>query len=54
MTLMATAKPSLMCKTAPGTIDGQGKPVVMGDDDPQADYRNAEGIILKGGIPHRV
>ncbi len=36
------------CKTAPGTIDGKGKYVIMGNDDPSADYRNERGIILDG------
>ena len=30
----------VVCKTAPGTIDGKGNYVIMGSDDPQADYRN--------------
>jgi hypothetical protein len=38
----------IACKTAPGTIDGQGKAVVLGNDDPNADYRNAQGHILDG------
>jgi hypothetical protein len=38
----------IACKTAPGTIDGQGKAVIMGNDDPQADYRNEQGHILNG------
>lgn len=42
-------KAELICKTAPGTIDGQGKAVVMGNDDPNADYRTSGlGTILKG------
>ena len=41
-------KAELACKTAPGTIDGQGKYVLMGDDDPTADYRNSSGIIISG------
>lgn len=32
------------CRTADGTVDGQG--VVIGD--PQADWRNARGVILRG------
>ena len=36
------------CKTAPGTIDGVGNYVIMGDDDPHADYRNSSGYILQG------
>ncbi|MDR1121065.1 MAG: rhamnogalacturonan lyase [Dysgonamonadaceae bacterium] len=38
----------IACKTAPGTIDGQGKAVILGNDDPQADYRNEQGHILDG------
>jgi rhamnogalacturonan endolyase len=46
-----------VCRTAPGTIDGTGKYVVLGNDDPQADYRNLNlattgstrtGFILNG------
>jgi rhamnogalacturonan endolyase len=36
------------CKTAPGTIDGRGMPVKLGNDDPNADYRNADGYVLTG------
>jgi rhamnogalacturonan endolyase len=36
------------CKTAPGTIDGRGMPVKLGNDDPNADYRNASGYVLSG------
>ncbi|GHT22490.1 rhamnogalacturonan endolyase YesW [Bacteroidia bacterium] len=38
----------IACKTAPGTIDGKGKAVILGNDDPQADYRNENGHILDG------
>ena len=42
----------LACKTAPGTIDGLGNYVLMGDDDPQADYRTTvgskSGMIISG------
>jgi rhamnogalacturonan endolyase len=38
----------IACKTAPGTIDGKGKAIVLGTDDPQADYRNERGHILDG------
>ena len=34
-------KAEIACKTAPGTIDGQGKFVIMGSDDPNADYRSS-------------
>ena len=35
-------------RTAPGTIDGQGKPVLLGSDRVDADYRNGSGYILTG------
>ena len=35
-------------KTAPGTIDGAGNNVLMGSDNPAADYRNSSGYILSG------
>jgi len=35
-------------KTAPGTIDGEGQPVLLGGDDPNADYRNGSGYVLDG------
>ncbi len=38
----------LMCKTAPGTIDGKGNAVLMGEDKVTDDYRNKDGIILSG------
>lgn len=51
-------KAELICKTAPGTIDGNGNNVIMNNDDPNADYRNLDytqtsgsnmiGVILKG------
>jgi hypothetical protein len=41
-------KAELVCKTAPGTKDGQGKNVILGGDDPNADYRNEAGFILSG------
>lgn len=45
-------KAEVACKTAPGTIDGKGQFVVMGQDDPQADYRatvsGKDGIIITG------
>lgn len=36
------------CKTAPGTKDGLGNNVILGTDDPNADYRNSSGYILSG------
>ncbi|MDR1023521.1 MAG: rhamnogalacturonan lyase [Prevotellaceae bacterium] len=41
-------KAEVVCKTAPGTKDGQGNSVLLGDDDPNADYRNGAGHILAG------
>ena len=41
-------KAEVACKTAPGTIDGTGKHVLMGNDDPGKDYRNSSGYILSG------
>jgi rhamnogalacturonan endolyase len=41
-------KAELACKTAPGTIDGTGQNVLLGADDPNADYRNSAGYILSG------
>ncbi len=46
-------KAELACKTAPGTIDGQGKAVLMGTDKVTDDYRGTSGqhttgTILKG------
>ncbi len=37
-------KAEIVCKTADGTIDGQGQPI----GDPSADHRNPSGFILKG------
>ena len=41
-------KAELVCKTAPGTVDGKGKNVLMGSDNPSTDYRNKDGYILSG------
>ncbi len=41
-------KAEVACKTAPGTIDGLGNPVLMGSDVVTADYRNSGGYILSG------
>jgi rhamnogalacturonan endolyase len=47
----------MVCKTAPGTVDGEGKNVLMNSDDPTAVYRNENlsatgnsrtGFVLKG------
>lgn len=37
----------IVCKTAPGTVDGEGNYVIMGNDNPEADYRNLN-ISAKG------
>ena len=41
-------KCEMVCKTAPGTKDGKGKNVIMGNDNPNADYRNGNGYVLTG------
>lgn len=41
-------KAEIACKTAPGTIDGTGKAVILGNDDPDADYRNSSGHVIDG------
>lgn len=45
-------KAEVACKTAPGTIDGQGNYVIMGNDNPTADYRGThggkKGVIISG------
>ena len=41
-------KCEMVCKTAPGTKDGKGKNVIMGNDNPNADYRNGNGYVLDG------
>ena len=38
----------VVCRTAPGTIDGKGKYVIMGSDSPTADYRNMDTTQLSG------
>lgn len=38
----------LVCKTAPGTVDGLGRWVLLPGDNPLADYRNSSGYILSG------
>ncbi|MDE5872025.1 MAG: Por secretion system protein, partial [Muribaculaceae bacterium] len=38
-------KAELICKTAPGTIDGAGKPVLLGDDKVTDDYREKSGSL---------
>lgn len=46
-------KAEIVCKTAPGTIDGKGNNVIMEGDDPTADYRGRSanrncGYIVSG------
>lgn len=41
-------KAEMCCKTAPGTKDGLGNWVLMGDDDPTASYVNSKGYVLDG------
>jgi rhamnogalacturonan endolyase len=38
----------VMCKTAPGTVDGKGKYVLMNNDTPTADYRNLDTTKTSG------
>lgn len=38
-------KAELICKTAPGTIDGNGKAVLLGEDKVTDDYRISEGSL---------
>jgi rhamnogalacturonan endolyase len=38
----------MVCKTAPGTIDGKGNYVLMGSDDASTSYVNSSGHIDKG------
>jgi hypothetical protein len=41
-------KAELICKTAPGTIDGAGNYVLMNNDNPKADYRNKDTTQISG------
>jgi len=41
-------KCEMVCKTATGTKDGKGKNVILGNDNPKADYRNGNGYVLTG------
>ncbi|HJQ81194.1 MAG TPA: rhamnogalacturonan lyase, partial [Lacipirellulaceae bacterium] len=41
-------KAEVAMRTAPGTIDGEGNFVLLGGDDPNADFRNSSGYILSG------
>ena len=38
----------MICKTAPGTIDGENNFVLMNNDDPTASYINSKGHIISG------
>ena len=46
-------KAELMCKTAPGTIDGLGKPVLRGDDKVDDDYREKPSTSSPGSNKDR-
>ncbi len=46
--LDSDGRAELAVKTAPGTIDGRGDPVLMAGDSASADYRNSSGYILSG------
>lgn len=41
-------KAELICKTAPGTVDGKGNYVVMNNDNPTVDYRNRDTTQTSG------
>lgn len=41
-------KAELICKTAPGTIDGTGKAVLLGDDKESDDFRKSDGTVMSG------
>lgn len=41
-------KAELICKTAPGTIDGAGNAVLMGDDQVTDDFRKSDGTVMSG------
>lgn len=40
----------MACKTAPGTVDGTGHNVIMGTDDPAADYRSNKSGSSRGQV----
>jgi rhamnogalacturonan endolyase len=46
--LDSDGRAEVACKTAPGTVDGVGRDVIMTGDDPAADYRDVYGKILTG------
>jgi rhamnogalacturonan endolyase len=41
-------KAEVAMRTAPGTVDGAGNNVILGRDNPNADFRNSSGYILTG------
>lgn len=41
-------KAEMVCKTAPGSKDGNGKYILMNQDNPTDDYRNSGGYVLSG------
>lgn len=41
-------KAEMICKTAPGTKDGLGTNVIMGNDDPAKSYINSKGHVISG------
>lgn len=46
--LDSDGKAEVAMKTAPGTVDGTGANVLMGNDNAAADFRNSGGYILSG------
>ncbi|MBN1807361.1 MAG: hypothetical protein JW837_19095, partial [Sedimentisphaerales bacterium] len=46
--LNSDGRAEVACKTAPGTVDGEGNFVILAGDDPYADYRGGDGRILAG------
>lgn len=41
-------KAEVVCRTAPGTVDGKGNNVIMNSDNPSADYRNLDTTQTSG------
>ncbi len=46
--LDSDGRAEVACKTAPGTVDGQGNYVILPGEDTNVDYRNTSGRILDG------
>jgi rhamnogalacturonan endolyase len=46
--LNGDGRAEVVCKTAPGTIDGKGNYVLLNSDDPNADYRNLTYAAISG------